>query len=82
LRKHGIRTASDLVTAWRKDADAPAGGKGFSPHPLAHLLEPTPEGMPSRLAMIVDAIDDEEWIATFLNWHKRRGLDEKTMRLA
>jgi hypothetical protein len=83
LRQHGIRTATDLVTAWR-DSDR-SGTEGASagnahPHPLADLLGPTPEGMPSRVELIVDAIADEEWIDTLLHWHQRRGLETESAR--
>ncbi len=81
MRQNGIRTATDLVTAWRKHADTETHcGRADDAHGLAELLGPTPEGRPSRVALIVDAISDEEWIDTLLNWHERRRLETEAAR--
>ena len=72
LRLNGIRTGSDLLNAWHERDSV---GEGV--HPLADLLETT-EGKPSRLELIVEAIEDEEWTELLLNWHRRRGLKAET----
>jgi hypothetical protein len=73
LRQHGIRTATDLLTAWNRAPSDP-------PNPLADLLPRTHEGAPSRVELIVAAMEDEEWTTTLLHWHERRGLETETKR--
>lgn len=81
MRQHGIRTATDLLTAWRKHADRETRcGRTDEAHGLAELLGRTPKGRPSRVALIVEAISDEEWIDTLLHWHERRRLETEAAR--
>jgi hypothetical protein len=72
LRAYGIRTATDLVTAF----DAAAARQGDEARrdagDLNRVLGRTPagaDGAPSRIQVIYDVIRDEEWVTNLLRWH-------------
>jgi hypothetical protein len=69
LRRVGIRTATDLIRASKKAnerAEQDPAKNGFP-----QLLGPARDGGPDRLAVILDAIEDEEWMANLLHWHSQ-----------
>jgi hypothetical protein len=62
LRARGIRTASDLIVAWRN------GRNGCDTEALAAALGLERDGA-LVLHTVVDSIADEEWAVQILNWH-------------
>jgi hypothetical protein len=71
LREYGIRTATDLVIGVRK------AEKHDPADTLDHLLPPgSGEGnsRPSRIQVMYDVIQDEEWMPNLLRWHSDRAL--------
>jgi hypothetical protein len=71
LGMYGIRTATDLegaVDAARKRG--PHDGHGHEPDPTESLMLilPGSEGAPPRIRVILDVIDDEEWMHNLRYW--------------
>ena len=64
LKDYGIRTASDLLRA--RDC---AEDRGTLDAFLGLLDDGVAAGKPSRMQVILDAIGDEEWIASLRHWH-------------
>jgi hypothetical protein len=66
LRAYGIRTATDLAIAVRKDNERRPHGR------LGRVLPASSgdaDGAPSRIQVIYDVICDEEWMPNLLRWH-------------
>lgn len=74
LRAHGIRTATDLEKAWQGARIARKRSRA-----LVNLLGPddTVERRLPRLRVVLDVIDQEEWIGPLRNW---RSDPTRTMR--
>ena len=68
MRRYGIRTASDLESAFTnaKQEDG-----------VPKLLDSDGDA-PSRLAVIVGAIEDEEWMDCIRSWHGSAGPADET----
>jgi hypothetical protein len=66
LRRYGIRTATDLISASQKAQQVPEERE--SENALLNILGPAQDGRPSRLSVILHAIEDEEWMPCLLYW--------------
>jgi hypothetical protein len=66
LRRVGIRNATDLLRAAKKAKERAPGHDSKSA--FLRILGPSTNGGPARLSVIVDAIEDEEWILNLLYW--------------
>lgn len=66
LRRVGIRNATDLLRAADKAAERAKGDE--SKNAFLQILGPAMNGGPQRLSVIVDAIEDEEWIKNLRYW--------------
>ena len=66
LRDFGIRTATDLLLAWKKAEDR----KDNSLQSLKQLLGG--EDQLNRLEVIRDALSDDEWMNVVSEWRKDR----------
>lgn len=65
LRSYGIRTATDLIQAYRPDPDQPPNEQ------LLNLLGPEDETRPKRLRVILDALRDDEWLDYLVHWRRQ-----------
>jgi hypothetical protein len=76
LRRHGIRTATDLerahAAAARRGGDAEAE--------FLDLLVPEGDGEPPRLRVILDTMKDDEWMDALRYWRDPTHVDEQTIR--
>ena len=72
LREHAIRTASDLLVAYRA-----AESRGDEAT-ITTMLN-SPNG-PPLIQTVVDAISDEEWMSQILTWHESQDREERTLR--
>jgi hypothetical protein len=61
LRVHGIRTATDLRSAYAEATDKAAFLR----------IVPSPRGTPPVLAVILDAIAEENWIDNLTHWNAK-----------
>jgi hypothetical protein len=78
LRRVGIRNATDLLRAADKAKKRAENDKSAEEDKRAEedkcentflqILGPAGDGGPARLSVIVDAIEDEEWISNLLYW--------------
>jgi hypothetical protein len=78
LRRVGIRNATDLLRAAEKakrraenDESAEEGkcaDRNKCENTFLQILGPASDGGPERLSVIVDAIEDEEWISNLRYW--------------
>jgi hypothetical protein len=75
LSAYGIRTATDLVTAFEEAAARPKDQQ------LTHVLPPPAEGAPARLQVIYDVIRDEEWMTNLQRWHSTEALEPETITI-
>jgi len=66
LRRVGIRNATDLLRAAKKAKERANGDD--SKNAFLGILGPSTNTGPARLSVIVDAIEDEEWILNLLYW--------------
>ncbi len=76
LRRHGIRTATDLESAYRKARERGADEE----RELLTLLPPEGDGEPPRLRVILDALEDDEWMDALRYWHDPSHQQEQTIR--
>ena len=74
LRRVGIRNATDLLRAAKKAKERAPGDD--SKNSFLRILGPSTNGGPARLSVIVDAIEDEEWILNLLYWRSFGDPDE------
>jgi hypothetical protein len=75
LHEQGIRTASDLLSVY----DAARRRGRTSATALVATLGPS-NGGPPLLRTVIDAIEDEEWIAQIRSWHDPKSQVIKTIR--
>jgi hypothetical protein len=78
LRRVGIRNATDLLRAAKK-AEARTGGDE-SKNAFLQILGPATDSGPARLSVIVDAIEDEEWITNLCYWRSFNDPDTTACR--
>jgi hypothetical protein len=78
LRRVGIRNATDLLRAAKK-AEARTGGDE-SKNDFLQILGPATDSGPARLSVIVDAIEDEEWITNLCYWRSFNDPDTTACR--
>jgi hypothetical protein len=79
LSGHGIRTATDLQRAW---GAAHMAGKGAE-DALLNLLPPLAgENRPPRLRVVLDVIENEEWVEALRHWHQPIEENEEPLVLA
>lgn len=78
LRGVGIRNATDLL---RASAKAEARGPGDkNGNAFMQILGTVQDGGPERLSIIIDAIEDEEWLSNLLYWRSQGDPDEATVQ--
>lgn len=85
LRKYGIRTATDLLKAYQaaQDRSKPAApdrtgdAAANGPKPDADavqkflgILDEKPDAPVQRLQVLIDALNDDEWLNNIQYWHK------------
>ncbi|WP_375770170.1 hypothetical protein NR798_04570 [Archangium gephyra] len=74
LRRYGIRTVTDLLEA---------SAKAQTPEARAELIKllsgPEANGTIPRLQVVLDTIEDEEWVAQLLCWHKSQKVREEVV---
>jgi hypothetical protein len=76
LRRHGIRTATDL-----ERAHAAAAARGSrAERALLDLLPAENGDQPPRLRVILDAVADDEWMDALRYWHQPEHQHEQTLR--
>lgn len=78
LRAYGIRTATDLVTAFKESAKRQRDGK------LDDVLPTRSNGAgdrPSRIQVMYDVIRDEEWMPNLIRWHSREALHPPALQI-
>jgi hypothetical protein len=76
LRRHGVRTATDL-----ERVHAMAVERGVrAERELLDLLPPDGDGAPPRLRVILDAIGDDEWMDALRYWHDPAHQQEQALR--
>jgi hypothetical protein len=67
LGAHGIRTATDLQRAWWA---AHKSGEEAE-RALLNLLPPLGgDNRPARLRVVLDVVENEEWVEALRNWHR------------
>jgi len=78
LQRYGIRTATDLMQALRlsKERDARMLAEGKAAVEEENLLQiiPSPDGKARPLQVIIDALEDDEWLKCILYWRSRNVL--------
>lgn len=75
LRKYGIRTATDLLRAYKRAQER-------GPQQLDALLEtlsPSQPGKMNQVQLVVDALSDDEWLDYVQNWRDNTSVREQTI---
>ena len=75
LRKYGIRTATDLVRAYKRAQER-------RPQQLEALLEtlsPSQPGKMNQVQLVIDALSDDEWLEYVQNWRKNTSVRVQTI---
>lgn len=80
LRRHGIRTATDLEQAYAAALARDGGKEKDNVRELLDLLPPDGDGEPPRLRVILDTVHDEEWMDALRYWRDPAHAQEPTLR--
>ncbi|RKH10651.1 hypothetical protein D7V97_13225 [Corallococcus sp. CA053C] len=76
LRRYGLRTATDLLCAYKLYKDDPKQRDA-----LLGLLDAGDEKGPPRLKVIHDVMEDDDWVCWLTHWHQRTQLALKVHSL-
>ena len=71
LRRYGIRTATDLEHACER-------AQNRDPHELKNILSllDKPGEVPGRLQVVLDALEDDDWLPYLREWHRNQHADQ------